>query len=593
MGERAMNWRMLALLFALIAAAFVGRTLYNAGSIPLIADTDDAMRLVVVRDLLGGQGWYDNVQHRMNTPFGAELHWSRLADLPLALLLLVLRPLLGGMAETVAAYALPLLWLFLLLYLSGRATLKLVGPEGLLPAFVLPALSLGTLGEFVPGRLDHHSLQILLLLAMLWCSLEAVSRPRFAIGAGLAAATSLALGIEGLPAVAAAILGFGLIWIASPVRAPVLRNFGLSLGLGTAVHLVLALPPERWFVPACDAISIVYASGALAAGAALVLLSLLPLAGRRVRLAAGLGAALAVAAVLALAFPDCLRGPYAAVDPWLRANWIDRIAEAAPLLASLGSDPVYPLAVLVPTVLALLATGFALARSSGEWRAEWLVYGVYLGLAIIAMLIQIRASRMATSLAVPAAAGLIVFARHRYLARPGVLSTSGLVLSWLASAGIAVGLIVTVAENALAGATTASRNEALADKRQCLMPEAFAELAVLPPERVMTPIDLGAHLLLFTPHHVVAAPYHRNEQGVLDAFRFFNGPIEEARAILDARGVTLVVTCPAMPEMGGLGISAPDSFVKLAPADALPGWLVDQSLPGAPLRVYAVLPRDG
>ncbi|HHY51110.1 MAG TPA: hypothetical protein GYA10_15365, partial [Alphaproteobacteria bacterium] len=196
---RGMDWRLLLGLYGLVAAAFVARTLYNAETIPLIADTDDAMRLAVVRDLLAGQGWYDNLQHRMNTPYGAELHWSRLADLPLAGLVLLFRPFLGTLADTAAAYAVPLLYLFVLLYLSGRLTLKLAGPEALLPGLALPAVSLTVLAEFAPGRVDHHALQILLLMALVWCSIEAVTRPRFALGAGLAAATAIAIGIEGLP----------------------------------------------------------------------------------------------------------------------------------------------------------------------------------------------------------------------------------------------------------------------------------------------------------------------------------------------------------------------------------------------------------
>ncbi|MFC6773663.1 hypothetical protein [Methylobacterium gregans] len=33
-----------------------------------VADPDDAMRLVGVRDLLAGQGWYDNTQYRFLPP---------------------------------------------------------------------------------------------------------------------------------------------------------------------------------------------------------------------------------------------------------------------------------------------------------------------------------------------------------------------------------------------------------------------------------------------------------------------------------------------------------------------------------------------
>ena len=107
----------------------------------------------------------------------------------------------------------------------------------------------------------------------------------------------------------------------------------------------------------------------------------------------------------------------------------------------------------------------------------------------------------------------------------------------------------------------------------------------------MTPIDLGAHMLMETPHAVVAAPYHRNQQGVRDAFRFFNEPLEDSARCSIERGIGLVVTCPAMAEMQGGPGTDPASFVALSAAGALPGWLVDQSLPGAPLRVYAVLPE--
>src|SRR6185312_14768517 len=45
-----------------------------------LGDTDDAMRLVMVRDLLAGRGWYDQVIWRLQPPHGVLLHWSRLVD---------------------------------------------------------------------------------------------------------------------------------------------------------------------------------------------------------------------------------------------------------------------------------------------------------------------------------------------------------------------------------------------------------------------------------------------------------------------------------------------------------------------------------
>jgi hypothetical protein len=198
---------------------------------------------------------------------------------------------------------------------------------------------------------------------------------------------------------------------------------------------------------------------------------------------------------------------------------------------------------------------------------------------------------MVTSLAVPAGAWLIVAARHYYLERQNLPRVGALLSSWIVSAGIAVALIVTGVVNLFPSYAEATSDPGLADRRQCVMPAAFAELAAIPPERIMTPIDLGSHMLAFTPHQVVAAPYHRNQQGVRDAFAFFNGPIEEARNILDRRGVTLVVICPSLPEMRGSVEVADDSFVRLYAEKSLPPWLVDMSVPGAPLKVFAVMPR--
>ena len=50
------------------------------------ADVDDQLRLVEVRDWLNGQSFYDVTQYRMNQPWGAPMHWSRLVDMPLAAL---------------------------------------------------------------------------------------------------------------------------------------------------------------------------------------------------------------------------------------------------------------------------------------------------------------------------------------------------------------------------------------------------------------------------------------------------------------------------------------------------------------------------
>ena len=303
--DDSIDWRVVALVFATTAAVLVARTLSTTATLPLFNDTDDAMRLVEVRDLLAGQGWFDNIQHRLNVPFGASIHWSRLIDAPLAGLMLLFSPLGAGTAEVVAAYVWPLLMLLLALVASAGVAVRLGGREALLPGALLPAFSLVTLTEFIPGRIDHHSAQIVLTLVMAWCALSAIGRPLLAIAAGLAAATALAIGAESVPAVAAVIFAFGVGWIADVRFGRPLALFGVSFAAATLGHFLIAVPRERWLVPACDAISVVYVVAAVAAGLGLALCAALPISTRTPwkRLLAGMVIGGAIAAGLALMFP--------------------------------------------------------------------------------------------------------------------------------------------------------------------------------------------------------------------------------------------------------------------------------------------------
>ncbi|MFC0307814.1 hypothetical protein ACFFIH_26020, partial [Rhizorhabdus histidinilytica] len=73
-------------------------------------DPDDYLRLQQVRDWLGGQSFFDVTQYRIDPPHGVPMHWSRIVDLPIAALILLLQPLLGGaVAERAAACAVPLI----------------------------------------------------------------------------------------------------------------------------------------------------------------------------------------------------------------------------------------------------------------------------------------------------------------------------------------------------------------------------------------------------------------------------------------------------------------------------------------------------
>src|ERR1700704_5482796 len=81
------QWAATPLALALIATAFlVIATLAGPGPSlsDWLGDTDDAVRLVTVRELLGGAPWFDTTLPRIGAPQPPVSHWSRLIDLPLA-----------------------------------------------------------------------------------------------------------------------------------------------------------------------------------------------------------------------------------------------------------------------------------------------------------------------------------------------------------------------------------------------------------------------------------------------------------------------------------------------------------------------------
>ena len=56
-----------------------------------LPDPDDYTYLSQTLDWLQGQGWFDSIQHRMNPPSGVSIHYTRLAELPIAAVITVFR----------------------------------------------------------------------------------------------------------------------------------------------------------------------------------------------------------------------------------------------------------------------------------------------------------------------------------------------------------------------------------------------------------------------------------------------------------------------------------------------------------------------
>ena len=585
---KRIEWGVL-IAFAAVVGIQIARY-RDTSFLKLFVDTDDATRLAGIRDFLGGQNWFDHLQTRYDTPFGVEIHWSRLIDAPIAGIISgvnALAPGMGpGLGERIALFAWPLLLLLPALWLTVILTRRLTGPDNDLVTLAIAALSIPLLSEFAPGRIDHHNVQAVLVL---WLAIETVhaSTGRFAaLRAGIAAATSLAIGAETLPFMAAAIAGFGLNWVIDSHQARPLREFGLSLALGMAVHLLIAVGPGDWLTPRCDAISIAYVAAAAGTALAFAILSLVPSAERAWgrRLALGLAAAALVGLGLIVLFPNCLAGPFGGMDPFLRKVWLPQIVEIKPVWESFAKMPAFVVAASLPPVLGLVGALVRFRAKGGEdWRA-WLPYALLLTAGVIGLVLQMRGVRLAALLAVPGAVWLIAHYRARHLGAQGarrIGAALAMIAVWMASTGFVVFLSARLAlpeESGEAGRSLL---------KQCLSEDTFTGLAQLSPARLAAPNDLGPYVVLMTPHAVIGAPYHRNSQGVLDTYRIFGDSEAEARDLIEKRGIDFVVTCTPLTERDGDMLDAPDALAPQLLAGEPPDWLTPVSTKG-PLGIYRV-----
>ena len=330
---------------------------YRCSSLPLVeqccgprrtgafANTDDATRMVQIRDWLAGQAWFDLTAHRMGLPQGLLSHWSRVVDVPVAglmrLFALVLAP---DQAERAARIAYPLVLQSALIAAMAYTARVLAGSRAGLTAGLLIVFAGIGYSQFEPGRIHHHSPQILLLTLAVGTMLDSLdpARSRRAAWAGVSIAVSLAIGLENLPFIAVLLAVPILAWVAigAPLRST-LRWFSASLAVATSLLFVVTVPPWRYNVSTVDALSLVQLVAVLliAAVGGGFGLATQRLSTWRARFAAAAVAGVAVAGVADPLLPSALHGPFYGMDPLLHRFWLDEVEEVRPLFRLLGEDP--------------------------------------------------------------------------------------------------------------------------------------------------------------------------------------------------------------------------------------------------------------
>jgi hypothetical protein len=543
-------------------------------------DTDDALRMVQVRDLLAGQGWFDLTIYRLNPPDGLFNHWSRIVDLPLILLLKIFGLFLTpDHAERAARIVFPALMLLLLFMAVARAAQSMFGQEGIAPALLLVVLSGVSIGQFQPGRIDHHAPQIVLLAWTFAISVDALDSARLSkmAVAGALSAISLGISIENITFIVALISFCILLWAIRDdlQHRTAMRSYGIGLLTTLTVIFLVTVGPTRWSIASCDALSVSYLVPFALLAAGLVLFSFLSVASSATRIAMMLGLGSILAAVSAYVFPQCLQGPLSSVDPVLRSYWLDNVSEARNLIAALIANPQFTVLTVAPLFLcSVFATG-AIWQSSGSSRLQWILLGTFLLAGVVTTIWQIRAGSSLGPLACLAGVWLILrlrrFFENRQLQTASLLALGAALFisptGWAMLHGAAHAFVrpAAVVSNTSAVAQDVSVN--------CFQTDIYQRLGQLPQGLVAAPIDAGAHILALTDHSVLAAAYHRNNAGNRKVFDLFTADPDKASSLMRESGIRYIVFCKNAAEREVLKQLAPNGLGPQLFAGKVPLWL--------------------
>lgn len=548
-------------------------------------DPDDSLRLVEVRDLIAGQRWFDVHQYRVAAPAGVPMHWSRLVDIPLATLILLLRPLLGQpLAETVTCIVIPLVTLLCAVLLIGRLAAKFFNAEIAGIAALTTGLAAPAMFQFQPMRIDHHAWQMVLALAAL-NGMAARDARKGGLVIGLSLAASLAISLENLPLAAVFITICGVRFLRDPGERGWLL-WSMNALAGGAIAFFLATRGFSDLGQHCDAISPVHL--AIFAWGALGCTALVAMKPRPIVITLALGGAIGAGAILILLSqaPQCTKGAFAALDPVVRKYWYNQVLEGMPVWHMPPAAAVTMVALpLFGLIAALRLWRRATVPAERLW---WIDCSLLLAGATVIGVLVARASATACLLAVAPAAWQLC--DRLTVARTATGKPLRQALNYLGVALLLLPSMPVFAIAALMPAKTSGADKEFAGTTACNYAKLAAGLNHVPATDIFAPLDIGPQILVDTPHRVIATGHHRGNLGMKDVIEAFISPADKAHAIVKRRHATLLVLCPDLMEPANYERANPHGLAADLMAGKPPAWLepADGIAPGSHFRIYRV-----
>ncbi|WP_298306783.1 hypothetical protein [uncultured Erythrobacter sp.] len=557
-------------------SAFLVATSWGSITSMHLSDPDDVLRLIQVRDLLGGQSWFDVTQYRVDAAGGGvAMHWSRLVDIPLAFSIWVMTPIFGSaLAEAIALVAVPLLTLGCVMLLASRIAWKMWGDEEAILTALVIVISIPVLFQLSPLRIDHHGWQLACALVAINGLLVRLARlGGWIIGAGFA--TWLSISIEGLPLAAITFAILALRWLRDPAAKAWLVGAIQSLAMVSAALFALT----RGFgdlAQYCDAISPVHLA---MFGWGAVILTLLARIKRPTLLTIMVGFALAGGGALAMMLntaPQCASGGgFAQVDPVVADIWLSNVLEGRPLWEQVLAIALQYLAAPLIGICAALQLA---ARSHDGLRPFWRDYALVLGGALAISVFVARTGAVACVLASP----LVAWQLRRWLKAIRLMENP--LPRMAAMVGVACALLPALPALLLTSAMPVRASVGGAADvpirvADCRVQDASDTLSELPKGEIYALLDIAPELLIASDHSVFATGHHRGHQAMKVLIETAIGTPDEARETLVARGTRYVAMCPTLHESRTYAKINPQGFVPQLAQDKVPDWLEPVAVP--------------
>lgn len=585
----------LAALMLALAAIAASLILYREDILSFhLGDPDDALRLVQVRDLLAGQGWFDTNQYRINPLFGGgQMHWSRFIDVQIAALIAFFSLFLSPERAELWAIALyPPLLILPLLVLISRILGRLCDRREHVAGLLIAASGATFLHYFAPLRLDHHNWQLLLAVALAWIALGRANALR-GVAAALVIALHLEISLEGLPYLLLFGALFAVSWLRHPETAP--RLFGFAAGLAVLPAFVRFAfhGPAGFTAIHCDAFTLPYV--AATASAALCLLAWLrvPSASATVQLrAVGLVVAAVVGgAAFLLTAGTCLSGPFGALEPLVRLHWYERVMEGQPVWAQSADAALFYLA---PSLVGFAAAAWAWRQARGTSRAHcWDIVLFITGGSFLLSLFIFRTGAVTHAYLVPAfgvmAIGLWDWSRSQR-SLPARLVASLAIIFAIPAVDL---LVAAKMVRLFVPSASAVEPQEADDADRCPSRVMIEGLARLPSAHIFAPIDVGPAVLVHSGHSVIATAHHRNHAAMNVIIHAFLADPAAAMPGLRASKARYLVLCNGSAEIKNYASASPGGLAAaLARGRPVAGLDLQPQLSRGPLLVFRIEPME-